>query len=847
MPQPSNCRSSAGCRSQASPQACNSLTAARPMSISSGSAQARVSGRNHEPSSARSAGSARQVFSGRSLGIEPSGLPIHGEDTLVEMTPPVFGASVRRVEDPRLIRGAGRYVDDVQPADCLHAVFARSHLAHATIARLDLEAAKNAPGVVAAWSAADFEDLEPLEIEAPVDNTPLPARRVLAAGRTRYVGEAVAMLVAESRELAVDALERIDLELDPLPVVTDMEGALAKDAALLYPEFGTNLAFGKESKHGQVKRAFDRAAVLVKERLINQRLIPSALEPRGALAWIDNGRLTIELSSQSAYGVRDAVAASLRIDEADVRVIVEDVGGGFGSKGGCVGEEIAVAAAARRLNRPVKWIEERSENCAGTWHGRGQVQDVELAAQRDGTVLAVRSQVLADMGAHLEPYSAFVPTVVAELQTGCYRIPASQSTLRAVYTNATPTGPYRGAGRPEAAFLIERMMDRLAGELDLDPVEVRLRNFVRPSDFPYTNAAGSTYDSGNYQASLKRLVELADYSGLRRAQRTAREGGRLQGIGISTYVEEAAGFAEDRATVRLEPDGTITVITGSTPHGQGHQTTWGQLAADAFGLPFDKVRVLYGDTDQPAYAVGTFGSRSAAISGAAVHEGAVRLKRKVRALAAAAFEAATADIVVTDGRVHVRGVPTRFMTLTDIAEWAASADRTDELAVKASFDPPDTVFPFGAHLAYVEVDAETGSVKLLRYVAVDDCGPVINPMIVDGQLHGAIAQGVAQALYEGVVYDRDGQLLTGNLTTYLLPTAADLPEFETDRTETPTPHNPMGVKGIGEGGTTGSTPAVVNAVMDALRPLGIHQLDMPLTPFRIWGAIQTARSFRQSR
>src|SRR5438874_6631110 len=530
MPQPSNWRSSAGCRSQASPQACNSLTAARPMSISAGSAQARVSGRNHEPSSARSAASARQVFSGRSLGIEPSGLPIHGEDTLVEMTPPVFGASVRRVEDPRLIRGAGRYVDDVQPAGCLHAVFARSHLAHATIASLNLEAAKNAPGVVAAWSAADFEDLEPLEIEAPVDNTPLPARRVLAAGRTRYVGEAVAMLVAESRELAVDALERIDLELDPLPVVTDMEGALAKDAALLYPEFGTNLAFGKESKHGQVKRAFDRAAVLVKERLINQRLIPSALEPRGALAWIDNGRLTIELSSQSAYGVRDAVAASLRIDEADVRVIVEDVGGGFGSKGGCVGEEIAVAAAARRLNRPVKWIEERSENCAGTWHGRGQVQDVELAAQRDGTVLAVRSQVLADMGAHLEPYSAFVPTVVAELQTGCYRIPASQSTLRAVYTNATPTGPYRGAGRPEAA-----------------------------------------------------------------------------------------------------------------PHAPGHPSTWGPLAADAFGLPFDTVRILQGDPDQPAYAVGTSGSRSAAISSAALHQGAVPLNRKVRALAPAAFEAAPAD------------------------------------------------------------------------------------------------------------------------------------------------------------------------------------------------------------
>src|SRR2546429_2701315 len=671
-PQALNGRKTAGSRSQASPHACSSSPAARPISVSAGCAQAMVSGRSHDPSRAASVGSPSIVFSGRSLDIDLSGLPIHGEDTLVEMTPPVFGASIRRVEDPRLIRGAGRYVDDIQPSGCLHAVFLRSHLAHATITRLGLDAAAQAHGVIAVWSAADLEDLKPLEIEAPVDDTPLPERRVLAVGRVRYVGEAVAMLVAESRELANDALERIELELDPLTVVMDMEQALAEDAALLYPEFGTNHAFRKESKHGQVKRAFDRAEVIVKERLVNQRLIPSALEPRGVLAWLDNGRLTIELSSQSAYGVREAIAASLGIDEADVRVIVEDVGGGFGSKGGCVGEEIAVAAAARRLGRPVKWIEERSENCAGTWHGRGQVQDVELAAQRDGTVLAVRSRVLADMGAHLEPYSGFVPTVVAELQTGCYRIPASQSTLRAVYTNATPTGPYRGAGRPEAAFLIERMMDRLAGELDLDPVEVRLRNFVRPSDFPYTNAAGSTYDSGNYQASLKRLVEMADYSRLRRAQRTAREGGRLQGIGISTYVEEAAGFAEDRATVRLEPDGTITVITGSTPHGQGHQTTWAQLAADAFGLPVDQDPGLYAATDQPAYAVGTFGSRSAAISGAAVHEGAVRLKRKVRAPAAAALEAATAELVGAHRRGRRRGVSNPFLDPTDIAESAAS-------------------------------------------------------------------------------------------------------------------------------------------------------------------------------
>src|SRR5256885_381969 len=378
-PQASTCRRTAGSRSQASPQACSSSPAARPISVSAGCAQAMVCGRSHDPSRAGSVGSPSNVFSGRSLGIERSGLPIHGEDTLVEMTPPVFGASVRRVEDPRLIRGAGRYVDDVQPPGCLHAVFLRSHLAHATISRLNLDAAKKAPGVVTAWSATDFEDLQPLEIEAPVDDRPLPERRVLAVGRARYVGEAVAMLVAESRELANDALERIELEMDPLPVVIDMERALAADAALLYPKFGTNLAFRKESKHGQVKRAFDRAALIVKERLINQRLIPSALEPRGALAWLDKGRLTIELSSQSAYGVREAIAASLKMDEADVRVIVEDVGGGFGSKGVCVGEEIAVAAAARRLGRPAKWIEEPSANLAGTRAGRGRVQECERA------------------------------------------------------------------------------------------------------------------------------------------------------------------------------------------------------------------------------------------------------------------------------------------------------------------------------------------------------------------------------------------------------------------------------------------------------------------------------------
>jgi len=755
----------------------------------------------------------------------------------------VFGASVRRVEDPHLIRGAGRYVDDLQPAGCLHAVFFRSHLAHATIGRLSLDAARAAPGVVAVWSADDLSDVKPLEIEEAVDGMPRPERRVLASGRVRHVGEAIAMLIAASLTEARDALERIELDLEPLPVVTGVERALAEDAPILYPELGSNVAFRKRTRRGAVKRAFDQAELVIHEKLVNQRLIAAPLEPRAALAWMDGGRLVVQVSTQSAYGVRDAIASGLDLAEGDVRVVVQDVGGGFGSKGGCLAEELAVAAAARRLKRPVKWIEERSENCAVTYQGRGQLQDVELAAMRDGTVVAVRSEILGDMGGHLEPFSAFVPVITPDLQTGCYKIAASQSTVTGVYTNAAPTGPYRGAGRPEAIFLIERMMDRLAQELDIDPVDLRLRNFIAPSEFPYKNPAGATYDSGNYAGVLRKLTEIAGYKGLRRAQAEARKQGRLQGIGIASFVEIAAGSEADEATVRLEPDGAITVITGSTPHGQGHQTTWAQIAADHFGVPIEQVRVLFGDSDQPAFAIGTFGSRSATVSGGTVDATASKLSEQLRSLAASAVEAAPADIVLEDGQVQVRGVPSRAMTLQALAQWATKAKREAELSATAEFAPDDSVYPFGAHLAQVEIDPDTGGVKVLRYVAVDDCGNVINPMIVEGQVHGAIAQGLAQALYEGVEYDEDGQLLTGNFTTYLLPTAADLPMFQTDRTVTPSPNNPLGVKGIGEGGTIASTPAVVNAVMDALRPLGIKNIDMPLTPFKIWEAI--SRSSRR--
>ncbi len=649
------------------------------------------------------------------------------------------------------------------------------------------------------------------------------------------------MVVAESREAARDALDAIELELEAIPVATDVDEALGSDAPLLYPRFGSNLAYQLVERRGDVTGAFREAEVIVHQRLINQRLIPMAMETRGALARFADGRLTLEVSSQAPHTARENLAEVLGLDEGRIRVVVHEVGGGFGSKGGLYAEEIAVCEAARRLDRPVKWIEERTENCSATSQGRGQVQDVELAARRDGTLIGIRSWILADMGAHLEGFTASVPTFTPPLQTGCYRIPASESTLCGVFTNRTPTGPYRGAGRPEAVYLIERLVDLMARELDRDPAELRKQNFIGPADFPYENAGGMTYDSGNYTATLDRLLALADYQELRRQQADSRGRGRLVGLGLCTYVELAAPGPRDRCAALLQTDGTVTVFTGSTPHGQGHETTWSQIAAEHLGVGLDRIQVRHGDTANPGYAQGTWGSRSAAVSGSAVLKACVALRTRIARLAAGALEAAEADIVLENGRAFVRGVPSRALGFAQIAGWAVAQGRARELRANATFDPPDIVFPFGAHLAQVEVDAETGRVRLLRYIAVDDCGVVINPLIVEGQVHGGAAQGIAQALLEQAVYDDEGQLLTGNLTSYLVPSAADLPMFETDRTTTPTPRNPLGAKGIGEGGTTGSAPAVVNAVMDALRPLGIKHIDMPLTPLKVWLAIQDTK------
>ncbi|TMD09282.1 MAG: xanthine dehydrogenase family protein molybdopterin-binding subunit [Chloroflexi bacterium] len=755
------------------------------------------------------------------------------------MGPPTFGRAVRRVEDPRLVTGAGTYVDDRQPANLVHAAFLRSYLANAVVRRLDVTGARQAPGVLAAWTDADLQELGSMPTEAPEEAAFVPERRPLANGRVHHVGQPVAVVIAESRQQARDAIDRIEMDLEPLPAVADVETATAPKAALVYPEAPGNISFTIRKKRGAVAAAFKKAEVVVRQRLHNQRLIPMAMETRGALATMDGSRLTVEISSQAPHSALADLAAGLRMDPADIRVIVPEVGGGFGSKGGLYSEELVVAEAARRLRRPVKWIEDRTENCSGTWQARGHVQEVELAALRDGTVLALRSQIRADMGT-LAGFGPMVPVGTIDMLTGCYKIPALESTLTGVFTNTTPTSAYRGAGRPEATYLIERMMDLLAVELGRDPAEVRKHNFIGREAFPYRNPAGTTYDSGDYAGTLDRLLAMADYPRLRRDQAAARQAGRLHGIGMAAYVDIGGGGPADRSAVHLEMDGSLTVYTGSTPHGQGHETTWAQLAADVFGLPLERVRVRHGDTDHPSYAQGTWGSRSAATSGAAVLNGTRTLKRQVVGLAASALEAAEADLVLEDGRVYVRGVPSRALSLERLAAWALAQDREAELRANEEFDSPDYVFPFGAHLAVVEVDRDTGRVQILRYLAVDDCGVVINPMIVEGQVHGGTTQGIAQALFEEAAFDPDGQLLTGNLTTYLVPAAPDVPRFELDRTVTPTPRNPIGAKGIGESGTLAAPPTIVNAVMDALGPLGIRHLDMPLTPAKVWEAIRAA-------
>ena len=750
----------------------------------------------------------------------------------------ILGHAVRRREDPRLITGTGRYVDDIQPDRCLHVAFVRSTLAHATIRAVDVAAATAAPGVVAVLTAAE------LGLPARVGFQMVPevfARPPLAVGRVRFVGEPVALVVAESQGGAVDAAQLVGLDLDPLEVVVESEAARHAGSVLLFPAHGSNVA-NHIAPRGD-NDVLAGAEVTIRGRFVNQRLAPVPMESEAILVVPEAGRLLVWATSQTPFGLRAELASSLGMASGEIRVVVGDMGGGFGAKAGARPELIVVAAAARKLGRPVKWIETRSENLIGMTHGRGQVQEVELGATRDGRLVGLRARVVADIGAY-PGIATLLPFLTGQMASGVYAIPAIDYEAHCVVTNTTPLGAYRGAGRPEAAAMVERAMDMLAVELGIDPADLRRRNLIAPDRFPYTTAGGATYDSGEYERALDKVLEVSDYRGLRAEQARRRErADRLQlGIGLSVYVEvTAVGIGPEWGAVRIETDGTATVRCGTTSFGQGHETSLAQIAAEQLGLPLDSVRVIHSDTDAVERGTGTVGSRSMQHGGSAVHQAAREVRHKARDLASHLLEASPEDIVFVGGAVGVAGVPERALSWAALA--AAAGDRKSlpegmepGLAADADF-AGDGSYPFGAHCAVVEVDVETGDARLVRFFAVDDCGRIINPLLADGQVHGGIAQGIGQAMLEEVVFDDQGSPRTASLLDYLIPSIGEIPEVVTATTETLSPNNPLGAKGIGESGTIGSTPAIQNAVVDALSHLGVRHIDMPLTPERVWAAL----------
>ena len=754
----------------------------------------------------------------------------------------ILGHAVRRREDPRLVTGTGHYVDDMQPEGCLHIAFVRSTLAHARIRSLDVEAAAAAPGVVAVLSGADLG--LPDRVGFPMVAATL-ARAPLATERVRFVGEAVALVVAESPGQAADAAQLVELDLEPLPVLVDPEVARRADAPLLFPEHGSNIAGHFDSSREEDVLA--GADVKIRGRFVNQRLAPVPMEPEAILVVPEGGRLLVRATSQVPFGLRAEMASSLDMSLADIRVVVGDMGGGFGAKAGARSELIVVAAAARKLGRPVKWIETRSENMVAMTHGRGQIQEVELGATRDGTLVGLRARVLADVGAY-PGIAMLLPMLTGQMSSGVYAIPAIDYEAYCVVTNTTPLGAYRGAGRPEAAAMVERAMDMLAAELEMDPAELRRRNLIARDRFPYTTAGGATYDSGDYEKALDKVLEVSSYRELRAEQAKRRKSGdRHQlGIGLSIYVEVTAmGIGPEWGAVHIETDGTATVRCGTTSFGQGHETSLAQIAAEELGMPMEAVRVIHSDTDAIERGTGTVGSRSMQHGGSAVHQAAQQVRHKARDLASHLLEADPADIVFVRGTVGVAGVPDRSISWASLV--AAAGERKNlpdgmepGLAAESDFSG-DGSFPFGAHCAVVEVDLETGDARTVRFFAVDDCGRIINPLLAEGQVHGGIAQGIGQAMFEEVAFDAEGTPRTGSLLDYQIPSIGEIPQVVTATTETPSPNNPLGAKGIGESGTIGSTPAIQNAVVDALSHLGVRHIDMPLTPERVWNALAAAR------
>jgi len=742
------------------------------------------------------------------------------------------------------MRGLGVYVDDVKLPGILHVAILRSPHAHARIKNIDANAARQRAGIIAVFTGREIKD-EIGTIPTTADNPTLriPPHRVLAADKVCYVGEGVAVVAAEDRYAARDALDLIQVDYEPLPVVTDPEKSLTPNSPVIHSEWPDNLAFSWQQEQGDIAGAFKQADRIVKQRLVHQRLAPIAMEPRGVLAryLADSKDLTVWSSTQIPHLLKTHLAQMLNLPENHLRVIAPEVGGGFGSKLNVYAEEALLGYLALKLNRPVKWIEERQENIRATIHGRGQVGEVEAAVKKDGTILGLRYKVVADIGAYHQLFTPAIPPFTGLMLSGCYKIPAIAIAVKAAFTNKMSTDAYRGAGRPEATYVIERLMDCVARELRLDPVKLRQKNFPKSTEFPFKTATGLAYDSGNYQSALAKALELAGYGKLRREQERLRGRGRYLGVGVSTYVEICAmgpGFWE-YGKVEVEPGGKVNVYSGASPHGQGQKTSFAQIVADQLGVELDDISVIHGDTALVAKGIGTFGSRATAVGGIAVYQAAEKVKEQARELASHFFEVDPDDLVFSDGKFNVKGVPRKGLTIRQIAHQAHGATNLPgnlprELAADATFEPANFTFPFGTHICVVEVDPQSGRIEIKKYIAVDDCGKVINPLLVDGQLQGGIAQGLGQALFEEIVYDENGQLLTGSLMDYAVPRAADMPRLKLARTETPTPVNPLGIKGIGEAGTIGSTPAMVNAVADALAPFGVTHVDMPLTPQKVW-------------
>jgi carbon-monoxide dehydrogenase large subunit len=770
-----------------------------------------------------------------------------------------IGKPLKRKEDPRLIQGLSHYADDLQPAGLLHMSIVRSPYAHGRIRAMDTGKAATAPGVVAVLTAEDLRGaIGPVPCAASLPDMKMALRSVLASERVCFVGEPVAVVVATDRYQAADAAALVEVDYEAMTPVVDPLKAMAKGAPVIHPQYKDNIAFRWELEGGDVKGAFKHADRVVRQRMTNQRLIPVAMETRGVVADYKVGekRLTVWSSTQIPHLLRTQLALMLNVPEYSVQVITPEVGGGFGSKLNVYAEEALVAHAAMRLGKPVKWIESRRENFQSAIHGRDLIADMEVAVKRDGTILGLRCKIVADLGAYYQLLTPLIPTMTALMIAGCYRIPAARVEIAGVFTNKMATDAYRGAGRPEATYFIERAVDLVAAELKKDPVEVRRKNFPQPKEFPYATPTGVVYDSANYQRSLDLALKKSGYKALRKTQANMRRKGKYIGIGLSTYVEicamgpssamPAGGW--ESATVRVEPTGKVTVLTGASPHGQGQETSFSQIAADMLGVEPDDVNVVHGDTSAVPYGIGTFGSRATAVGGSAVYNSLEKVRNKLAQIAGHLIGEDPRKLVFSGGRISVKNSKKSiaFGEAVGAAYVAKTLPAGVEPGLDATsfFEPTNFTFPFGAHVCVVEVDAETGDVRIEKYVAVDDCGNVINPLLVEGQVHGGIVQSVGQALLEEAVYDEQGQLITGELTDYAIPRAWDVPRLETARTVTPSPVNPMGVKGVGEAGTIGATPAIANAVVDALAPFGARHVDLPLKRERIWQLLRKARRAR---